>query len=87
MFLLWNRFHQGHGCSFRTKMAVSEVNKAHDTYSFGLSGDRSLAFLILQVSVLRGAPETVRELLGMLGLQKYTLGLSLHGWDDLDYFR
>ncbi|XP_056456273.1 inositol polyphosphate phosphatase-like 1b isoform X1 [Gadus chalcogrammus] len=39
-----------------------------------------------EVSVLRGAPETVRELLGMLGLQKYTLGLSLHGWDDLDYF-
>ncbi|KAJ3588591.1 hypothetical protein NHX12_012183 [Muraenolepis orangiensis] len=39
-----------------------------------------------EVSVLRGAPETVRELLGALGLQKYTLGLSLHGWDDLDYF-
>ena len=54
---------------------LTEVTKAHTP------------FLILQVSVLRGAPETVRELLGMLGLQKYTLGLSLHGWDDLDYFR
>ncbi|KAM3866527.1 inositol polyphosphate phosphatase-like 1b [Diretmus argenteus] len=39
-----------------------------------------------EVSVLQGAPETVRELLSTLGLQKYTLGLSLHGWDDLDYF-
>ncbi|XP_020308552.1 phosphatidylinositol 3,4,5-trisphosphate 5-phosphatase 2B [Oncorhynchus kisutch] len=36
--------------------------------------------------VLYGAPETVRELLSTLGLQKYTLGLSLNGWDDLDYF-
>ncbi|KAL0974145.1 hypothetical protein UPYG_G00216220 [Umbra pygmaea] len=36
--------------------------------------------------VLHGAPETVRELLSTLGLQKYTLGLSLNGWDDLDYF-
>ncbi|XP_030002215.1 inositol polyphosphate phosphatase-like 1b [Sphaeramia orbicularis] len=36
--------------------------------------------------VLQGAPETVRELLSTLGLQKYTLGLSLNGWDDLDYF-
>ncbi|XP_054453301.1 LOW QUALITY PROTEIN: inositol polyphosphate phosphatase-like 1b [Anoplopoma fimbria] len=39
-----------------------------------------------EVSVLQGAPETVRELLSALGLQKYTLGLSLNGWDDLDYF-
>ncbi|XP_056130218.1 inositol polyphosphate phosphatase-like 1b [Lampris incognitus] len=39
-----------------------------------------------EVSVLHGAPETVRELLSTLGLQKYTLGLSLNGWDDLDYF-
>ncbi|KAM9849589.1 inositol polyphosphate phosphatase-like 1b isoform 2-T2 [Aulostomus maculatus] len=39
-----------------------------------------------EVSVLQGAPETVRELLSHLGLQKYTLGLSLNGWDDLDYF-
>nr|XP_046261218.1 inositol polyphosphate phosphatase-like 1b [Scatophagus argus] len=39
-----------------------------------------------EVSVLHGAPETVRELLSALGLQKYTLGLSLNGWDDLDYF-
>ncbi|XP_019726761.1 inositol polyphosphate phosphatase-like 1b isoform X2 [Hippocampus comes] len=40
-----------------------------------------------EVSVLQGAPETVCELLSALGLQKYTLGLSLNGWDDLDYFR
>ncbi|XP_041653088.1 inositol polyphosphate phosphatase-like 1b [Cheilinus undulatus] len=39
-----------------------------------------------EVSVLQGAPETVRELLSALGLQRYTLGLSLNGWDDLDYF-
>ncbi|XP_061900295.1 inositol polyphosphate phosphatase-like 1b isoform X2 [Entelurus aequoreus] len=39
-----------------------------------------------EVSVLQGAPETVCELLSALGLQKYTLGLSLNGWDDLDYF-
>uniref|UniRef100_A0A671QZX4 phosphatidylinositol-3,4,5-trisphosphate 5-phosphatase n=1 Tax=Sinocyclocheilus anshuiensis TaxID=1608454 RepID=A0A671QZX4_9TELE len=41
----------------------------------------------LQVSVLHGAPETVRELLSTLGLQRYTLDLSRNGWDDLDYFR
>lgn len=46
-----------------------------------------LCFPSTQVSVLQGAPETVRELLSALGLQKYTLGLSLNGWDDLDYFR
>ncbi|KAI1898080.1 hypothetical protein AGOR_G00068660 [Albula goreensis] len=39
-----------------------------------------------EVSVLHGAPETVRELLHTLGLQRYTQGLSLNGWDDLDYF-
>ncbi|KAK3535747.1 hypothetical protein QTP70_021047 [Hemibagrus guttatus] len=39
-----------------------------------------------EVSVLHGAPETVRELLSSLGLQRYTLGLSLNGWNDLDYF-
>ncbi|XP_036403938.1 inositol polyphosphate phosphatase-like 1b [Megalops cyprinoides] len=39
-----------------------------------------------EVSVLHGAPETVQELLSTLGLQRYTLGLSLNGWDDLDYF-
>lgn len=44
-------------------------------------------FISKQVSVLKGAPETVQELLSTLGLQKYTLGLSLSGWDDLDYFR
>ncbi|XP_072251574.1 inositol polyphosphate phosphatase-like 1b isoform X1 [Leuresthes tenuis] len=49
-------------------------------------GDRSYSWEKEQVSVLKGAPETVRELLSALGLQKYTLGLSLNGWDDLDYF-
>ncbi|XP_053362074.1 inositol polyphosphate phosphatase-like 1b [Clarias gariepinus] len=39
-----------------------------------------------EVSVLHGAPETVQELLSSLGLQRYTLGLSLNGWNDLDYF-
>lgn len=39
-----------------------------------------------QVYVLQGAPETVHELLTVLGLQKYTLGLTLNGWDDLDCF-
>ncbi|XP_035388191.1 inositol polyphosphate phosphatase-like 1b isoform X2 [Electrophorus electricus] len=40
----------------------------------------------VQVSVLHGAPETVRELLKSLGLQCYAQALSLNGWDDLDYF-
>ncbi|KAM9740996.1 inositol polyphosphate phosphatase-like 1b isoform 2-T2 [Menidia menidia] len=46
-------------------------------------GDRGYSW---EKEVLKGAPETVRELLSALGLQKYTLGLSLNGWDDLDYF-
>ncbi|CAB1457112.1 unnamed protein product [Pleuronectes platessa] len=50
-----------------------------------MQGDRSHSWE-KEVSVLQGAPETVRELLTTLGLQKYTLGLSLNGWDDLDYF-
>uniref|UniRef100_G3PYJ6 phosphatidylinositol-3,4,5-trisphosphate 5-phosphatase n=1 Tax=Gasterosteus aculeatus aculeatus TaxID=481459 RepID=G3PYJ6_GASAC len=50
-----------------------------------LHGDRGYSWE-KEVSVLQGAPETVRELLSALGLQKYTLGLSLNGWDDLDYF-
>uniref|UniRef100_A0A671M8E8 phosphatidylinositol-3,4,5-trisphosphate 5-phosphatase n=1 Tax=Sinocyclocheilus anshuiensis TaxID=1608454 RepID=A0A671M8E8_9TELE len=61
------------------------------------SGDNSLTALQIAkslsevdfqpVSVLHGAPETVRELLSTLGLQRYTLDLSRNGWDDLDYFR
>ncbi|XP_013763722.1 inositol polyphosphate phosphatase-like 1b isoform X1 [Pundamilia nyererei] len=55
-----------------------------------MHGDRGCSwekeFISLQVSTLQGAPETVQELLSTLGLQKYTLGLSLNGWDDLDYF-
>ncbi|XP_072293210.1 inositol polyphosphate phosphatase-like 1b isoform X2 [Eucyclogobius newberryi] len=39
-----------------------------------------------EVSVLQGAPETVKELLSKMGLQKYYQGLRLCGWDDLDYF-
>ncbi|XP_070692714.1 inositol polyphosphate phosphatase-like 1b [Pempheris klunzingeri] len=50
-----------------------------------MHGDRSHSWE-KEASVLQGAPETVRELLSALGLQKYTLGLSLNGWDDLDYF-
>lgn len=50
-----------------------------------MHGERGYS-LEKEVSVLQGAPETVRELLNTLGLQKYTLGLSLNGWDDLDYF-
>ncbi|XP_068445748.1 inositol polyphosphate phosphatase-like 1b [Clinocottus analis] len=50
-----------------------------------MHGDRGYSWE-KEVSVLQGAPETVRELLSTLGLQKYTLGLSLNGWDDLDYF-
>ncbi|KAK2848965.1 hypothetical protein Q5P01_008799 [Channa striata] len=50
-----------------------------------MHGDRGYSWE-KEVSVLQGAPETVRELLSTLGLQKYTLGLSLNGWDDMDYF-
>ncbi|KAK5864640.1 hypothetical protein PBY51_015869 [Eleginops maclovinus] len=50
-----------------------------------MHGDRGYSWE-KEVSVLQCAPETVRELLSALGLQKYTLGLSLNGWDDLDYF-
>uniref|UniRef100_A0A3B3UK49 phosphatidylinositol-3,4,5-trisphosphate 5-phosphatase n=1 Tax=Poecilia latipinna TaxID=48699 RepID=A0A3B3UK49_9TELE len=50
-----------------------------------MHGDRGCVW-DKEVSVLKGAPETVQELLSTLGLQKYTLGLSLSGWDDLDYF-
>ncbi|XP_046873076.1 inositol polyphosphate phosphatase-like 1b isoform X1 [Hypomesus transpacificus] len=39
-----------------------------------------------EMCIHHGAPETVQELLSMLGLQRYTLGLSLNGWDDLHYF-
>lgn len=45
-----------------------------------MTGDRGYSW------VKEGAPETVPELLSMLGLQRYNLGLSLNGWDDLDYF-
>ncbi|XP_065814823.1 inositol polyphosphate phosphatase-like 1b isoform X1 [Labrus bergylta] len=51
-----------------------------------MQGDKASMWEAEQVSVLQGAPETVRELLSALGLQRYTLGLSLNGWDDLDYF-
>uniref|UniRef100_A0A8C8C233 phosphatidylinositol-3,4,5-trisphosphate 5-phosphatase n=1 Tax=Oncorhynchus tshawytscha TaxID=74940 RepID=A0A8C8C233_ONCTS len=45
-------------------------------------GDHSLTAL----QIAKSLSETVRELLSTLGLQNYTLGLSLNGWDDLDYF-
>uniref|UniRef100_A0A3Q2PP66 phosphatidylinositol-3,4,5-trisphosphate 5-phosphatase n=1 Tax=Fundulus heteroclitus TaxID=8078 RepID=A0A3Q2PP66_FUNHE len=47
---------------------------------------RQFYLISMQVSVLKGAPETVQELLSTLGLQRYTPGLSFNGWDDLDYF-
>ncbi|XP_030622256.1 inositol polyphosphate phosphatase-like 1b [Chanos chanos] len=52
-------------------------------YAFAAEGSYSWE---KEVDVLHGAPETVQELLTTLGLQRYTLGLSLNGWDDLDYF-
>ncbi|KAM4585888.1 LOW QUALITY PROTEIN: inositol polyphosphate phosphatase-like 1b [Fundulus diaphanus] len=50
-----------------------------------MHGDRGYSRDV-EVSVLKGAPETVQELLSTLGLQRYTPGLSFNGWDDLDYF-
>nr|XP_023650754.1 phosphatidylinositol 3,4,5-trisphosphate 5-phosphatase 2B-like isoform X4 [Paramormyrops kingsleyae] len=52
---------------------------------------RNLGYELSTVSekeapVLRVAPGSVWELLSSLGLQRYTLGLSLNGWDDLLYF-
>ncbi|KAI5630058.1 inositol polyphosphate phosphatase-like 1 [Silurus asotus] len=57
----------------------------HYGYDYAKAPETSFC-LEKQVSVLHGAPETVRELLSSLGLQRYTLGLSLNGWNDLDYF-
>ncbi|MEQ2216595.1 hypothetical protein XENOCAPTIV_018961 [Xenoophorus captivus] len=65
------------------------LSTARQRASYGngpsILGDRGCSW-DKEVSVLKGAPETVQELLSTLGLQKYTLGLSLNGWDDLDYF-
>ncbi|KTG35918.1 hypothetical protein cypCar_00008238 [Cyprinus carpio] len=57
----------------------------HHGYNYGLASERNYSWE-KEVSVLHGAPETVRELLSTLGLQRYTLDLSRNGWDDLDYF-
>ncbi|XP_056089631.1 inositol polyphosphate phosphatase-like 1b isoform X1 [Rhinichthys klamathensis goyatoka] len=57
----------------------------HHGYDYGLANERNYSWE-KEVSVLHGAPETVRELLSTLGLQRYTLDLSRNGWDDLDYF-
>ncbi|KAI5105139.1 inositol polyphosphate phosphatase-like 1, partial [Silurus meridionalis] len=57
----------------------------HYGYDYAIAPETSFC-LEKEVSVLHGAPETVRELLSSLGLQRYTLGLSLNGWNDLDYF-
>ncbi|XP_068596310.1 inositol polyphosphate phosphatase-like 1b [Brachionichthys hirsutus] len=64
--------------------SVPKLSPAFRNYP-SLCGDRGFGWE-REVSVLQGAPETVRELLIALGLQKYTLGLSLNGWDDLSYF-
>ncbi|MED6271621.1 hypothetical protein CHARACLAT_022125, partial [Characodon lateralis] len=65
------------------------LSTARQRASYGngpsILGDRGCSW-DKEVSVLKGAPETVQELLSTLGLQRYTLGLSLNGWDDLDYF-
>ncbi|XP_029020280.1 inositol polyphosphate phosphatase-like 1b isoform X2 [Betta splendens] len=70
---------------FPTEQRGPSVPSHRQNYRNGptLHGDRGW---MKEACVLRGAPETVRELLSALGLQKYTLGLSLNGWDDLDYF-
>uniref|UniRef100_A0A8D3E575 phosphatidylinositol-3,4,5-trisphosphate 5-phosphatase n=1 Tax=Scophthalmus maximus TaxID=52904 RepID=A0A8D3E575_SCOMX len=72
---------------FPTELRGPTITNQRPSYRNGPSmhGDRGYCWE-KEVSVLQGAPETVRELLSTLGLQKYTLGLSLNGWDDLDYF-
>ncbi|XP_027865120.1 inositol polyphosphate phosphatase-like 1b [Xiphophorus couchianus] len=72
---------------FPSKERGPSVVRQRANYGNGPSmhGDRGCVW-DKEVSVLKGAPETVQELLSTLGLQKYTLGLSLSGWDDLDYF-
>ncbi|KAL7394772.1 hypothetical protein ABVT39_003826 [Epinephelus coioides] len=72
---------------FPTEQRGPSIPNQRPSYRNGPSmhGDRGYGWE-KEVSVLQGAPETVRELLSTLGLQKYTLGLSLSGWDDLDYF-
>ncbi|TDH07499.1 hypothetical protein EPR50_G00106630 [Perca flavescens] len=72
---------------FPTEQRGPSILNQRPSYRNGPSthGDRGYSWE-KEVSVLQGAPETVRELLSALGLQKYTLGLSLNGWDDLDYF-
>ncbi|MBN3297493.1 SHP2B phosphatase, partial [Amia calva] len=40
-----------------------------------------------EVMSAHGGPENLREMLSSLGLQRYTLGLSLKGWDNLEYLR
>lgn len=63
---------------------MSSQQRQHG-YDYGLASERNYSWE-KEVSVLHGAPETVRELLSTLGLQRYTLDLSRSGWDDLDYF-
>ncbi|KAM7389924.1 hypothetical protein PAMP_023868 [Pampus punctatissimus] len=72
---------------FPTEQRSPSIPNQRPSYRNGptMHGERSYSWE-KEVSVLQGAPETVRELLSTLGLQKYTLGLSLNGWDDLDYF-
>ncbi|XP_059201429.1 inositol polyphosphate phosphatase-like 1b [Centropristis striata] len=72
---------------FPTEQTAPSILNQRPSYRNGPSmhGERGYNWE-KEVSVLKGAPETVRELLSTLGLQRYTLGLSLNGWDDLDYF-
>ncbi|KAK2838760.1 hypothetical protein Q7C36_013574 [Tachysurus vachellii] len=72
------------GCKNHPLNQKSAVPR-HYGYDYTLAPETSYC-CEKEVSALRGAPETVRELLSSLGLQRYTLGLSLSGWNDLNYF-
>ncbi|XP_026991793.2 inositol polyphosphate phosphatase-like 1b isoform X2 [Tachysurus fulvidraco] len=72
------------GCKNQLLNQMSAV-PTHYGYDYALAPETSYC-CEKEVSALRGAPETVRELLNSLGLQRYTLGLSLSGWNDLNYF-
>uniref|UniRef100_A0AAY4D4S3 phosphatidylinositol-3,4,5-trisphosphate 5-phosphatase n=1 Tax=Denticeps clupeoides TaxID=299321 RepID=A0AAY4D4S3_9TELE len=70
------------GCTSRHLLIQSMTQKKDRGSALATKG---VYYTNRQVS-FHGAPGTVRELLSNLGLQRYTLGLSLNGWDDLDYF-
>ncbi|KAL4631572.1 phosphatidylinositol 3,4,5-trisphosphate 5-phosphatase 2B-like isoform X1 [Arapaima gigas] len=69
----------------RTSAPKRRVQQRNLGYELAIATDRGYCWE-KEPLVLHGAPETVQELLSNLGLQRYSLGLSLNGWDDLDYF-